>query len=56
MTLAKISIVRTIFVLLIFSLGTMMFIHDINSLVLNPLEKMMNLVNKIARDPLCAKD
>jgi len=49
------NIGRTIFVCLILGFGAWLFSKDTNSLVLRPLERMIEKVNRIAVAPLSAK-
>lgn len=46
------SIVRTIFVSVVLSAGAIMFSSDVESLVLIPIENMMQKVKRIAENPL----
>ena len=45
------GITRTIFVCIVLSFGSMMFSKDANELALRPLERMIDKVNKIAKNP-----
>lgn len=53
---AILGITRTIFVSLVLSLGAMFFSKDANDLALRPIERMIEKVNKIARNPLASKE
>ena len=48
------SISRTIFVCIVLSVASIMFTSDANRLVLSPIERMLEKVKLIARDPLAA--
>lgn len=48
------SILRTIFVCIIFLIGSIFFSKDAKKLVIIPITNMINKVNKIAKDPLQA--
>lgn len=48
------SIVRTIFVCLVLSIASFFFTNDANVLVLSPLERMLEKVKLIAKNPLAA--
>jgi len=49
---ALLSILRTIFVCIVFTIGSMFFSKDAKKLVIEPIANMIQKVNKIARDPL----
>jgi hypothetical protein len=49
-----ISIFKTIFVCIVLTFGAMMFSKDANDLVLRPIERMIDKVNKIAKNPIRA--
>lgn len=49
---AEYSIILTVFVALMLIMGSLSFTGDAQRLVLTPIEKMMNLVEMIAKDPL----
>ena len=51
---AILSISRTVFVCIVLSVASIMFTSDANTLVLNPIERMLEKVKLIARDPLAA--
>ena len=53
---AILGITRTIFVSLVLSLGAMFFSKDANDLALRPIERMIEKVNRIARNPLASKE
>jgi hypothetical protein len=48
------SISRTIFVCVVLSVASIMFTSDANRLVLSPIERMLEKVKLIAKDPLAA--
>ena len=48
------SIARTIFVCVVLTLAAIFFTQDANVLVLAPLERMLEKVKLIARNPLAA--
>jgi hypothetical protein len=48
---AVLSFTRTIFVCIVLSFGSMMFSKDANDLALRPIERMIDTVNKIAKNP-----
>ena len=45
---------RTLFVCLVLSIGSYYFTNDANVLVLNPIERMLEIVKLIAKNPLAA--
>ena len=49
-----INIARTLFVCIVLSIASMFFTSDANRLVLNPIERMLEKVRMIAKDPLSA--
>lgn len=49
---AILSIVRTTFLMFLLSTSSILFIKDINDLVLTPIEKMLVTVKRIAQNPL----
>lgn len=49
---AEFGIWLTLFVLFLLVVGTFMFSSDVNRLVINPIERMVQLVQKISKDPL----
>ena len=51
-TSAQFGIFLTLFVLFLLVVGTFMFSSDVNRLVINPIERMVQLVQKISKDPL----
>ena len=53
---AGLNIGRTIFVCLLLALGSLFFSKDANELVLNPIERIIEKVEKIAKNPLSSKD
>ena len=52
---AAVNIARTIFVCIILTLGGLIFSRDANELVLRPLERIIDKVEKIAKDPISSK-
>ena len=48
------SIVRTIFVCVVLSIASHMFTSDANKLVLSPIERMLEKIKLIAKNPLAA--
>lgn len=48
------SISRTVFVCIVLSIGAIMFTSDANRLVLSPIERMLEKVKLIAKNPLAA--
>ena len=53
---AILRIARTLLVMVWLTLGSLFFSNDANELILLPLEKMMALINIIARQPSAAKN
>ena len=51
---ALLSILRTLFVCFVLSLASYMFLNDANRLVLNPIERMLEKVRLIQKNPLAA--
>jgi hypothetical protein len=51
---AILSIFRTLFVCVVLSIASIMFTNDANKLVLNPIERMLEKVKLIAKNPLAA--
>lgn len=51
---AVLSIARTIFVCIVLSIASIFFTNDANRLVLSPLERMLEKVKLIAKNPLAA--
>lgn len=51
---AILSISRTIFVCIVLSIASIFFTNDANRMVLSPLERMLEKVKLIARNPLAA--
>ena len=49
---ALLNIILTSFVIFLLAAGTMTFSHDVNNLVIIPIEKMVQLVNEISANPL----
>ena len=48
------SICRTVFVCIVLSIASIMFTSDANRLVLSPIERMLEKVKLIAKNPLAA--
>lgn len=46
------GILLTLFVSFVMLAGTVVFTNDVQRLVLNPIERMMNMVEQVAKDPL----
>lgn len=53
---AGLSIGRTLFVCVVLTLAAIMFTSDANELALGPIERMIEKVNAIARNPISAKE
>ena len=51
---AILSICRTIFVCIVLTIASISFTEDANKLVLGPIERMLEKVKLIAKDPLKA--
>jgi hypothetical protein len=51
-----ISIFKTVYVCIVLTFGAMMFSKDANDLVLRPIERMIDKVNKIAKNPIRAQE
>lgn len=51
---AALSISRTIFVCIVLSIASIFFTQDANVLVLGPIERMLEKVKLIAKNPLAA--
>ena len=51
-----INILRTIFVCFVLASGAYFISKDVNELALRPIERMIDLVNKIASNPLASKE
>jgi hypothetical protein len=51
---AILSIARTVFICVILSIASIMFTSDANKLVLTPIERMLEKVKLIAKNPLAA--
>ena len=49
---ALLSMLRTVFVCIVFTIGSLFFSKDAKKLVIEPIANMIHKVNKIARDPL----
>ena len=50
------SLGRTLFVCIVLTLGALLFSKDANDLALRPIERMIDKVNKIAHNPISARD
>ena len=50
------NICRTVFICIALTLGAIYFTKDANDLVITPIEKMMDKVKKIARNPMMASE
>ena len=48
------SLCKTIFLCALLMIGAMMFIQDANNLVLIPIERMLEIVKLLAKNPLAA--
>lgn len=48
------SIIRTIFVCVVLTIASIVLTNDANTLILNPIEKMLEVVKMIANNPLAA--
>jgi hypothetical protein len=48
------SITRTVFVCIVLTIASILFTNDANTLVLNPIERMLEVVKLIANNPLAA--
>lgn len=53
---AGLSFGRTIFVCIVLTCGALYFSKDATDLALRPLERLIDKVNKIAKNPISAKD
>jgi hypothetical protein len=51
---ALLSISRTVFVCVVLAVASILFTSDANTLVLNPIERMLEKVKLIAKNPLAA--
>lgn len=51
---AMLSIIRTFFVCIVLSVASYYFTNDANTLVLNPIERMLEVVKLISKNPLAA--
>ena len=49
-----ISLCRTIFICIVLAIGSIYFSQDANNLVLDPIERMLEKVKFIAKNPLAA--
>lgn len=55
-TKALMSFFKTIFVCIVLTFGALMFSKDANDLALRPIERMIDKVNKIAKNPIQATE
>lgn len=53
---ALLNIFRTLFIMILVIFGAIVFENDAKELVLDPLEIMIEIVDMVAKDPICAKD
>lgn len=53
---AGLNIAKTIFVCIVLTLGAIYFTKDANELVITPIEKMVDKVKKIAKNPITASE
>jgi len=53
---AGLNIVKTVFVCIVLTLGALFFTKDANELVIIPVEKMVDIVKEIARNPITATE
>jgi nitrate/nitrite-specific signal transduction histidine kinase len=53
---AGLNIAKTVFVCIVLTLGAMIFTNDANELVLIPIERMVERVKRIAKNPLAVQD
>ena len=53
---AGLNIGRTLYVCVVLTLGALFFSKDANDLALRPIERMIEKVEKIARNPISARD
>ncbi len=51
---AAVNLARTVWVVFVLTIAAIHFGHVTNSLVLHPLERMLEIVKKIAKDPSSA--
>lgn len=51
---AALGIVQTVFIVMVLAIGAFLFSRDVENLVLQPIERMINKVEKIRQDPLYA--
>jgi class 3 adenylate cyclase len=54
--LAGLNILRTIYVCVVLTVGSLLFSMDANELALRPIERMIEKVNKIASNPLASRE
>jgi len=50
------SILQTVFIILVFTIATMIFTHDAHRLVIAPIERMVRIVQQLAENPLTTFD
>lgn len=53
---AVLSICKTIFVCIVLTLGALLFSKDANDLALRPIERMIEKVKQIAKNPIAATE
>jgi class 3 adenylate cyclase len=53
---AGLNILRTIYVCVVLTVGSLLFSMDANELALRPIERMIEKVNKIASNPLASRE
>jgi len=53
---AYLDLGKTMFICIVLTLASLLFSRDANNLILRPIERMIKKVNRIARDPLLAKE
>jgi hypothetical protein len=53
---AGLNICKTVFVCMVIAFGAIFFTKDANELVLIPIERMVDRVKRIARNPLSIQD
>lgn len=53
---AGLSLARTFYVCIVLTLGALFFSKDANDLALRPIERLIDKVNRIAKNPISAKE
>ncbi|EGR33596.1 hypothetical protein IMG5_048380 [Ichthyophthirius multifiliis] len=53
---SALSLGRTVFVCIVLTMAALLFSKDVNDLALRPIERMIEKVNQIARNPISVKD